>query len=77
MSKDINLQMRKRNMKLFPTYKKIASDYLFYYTIDFLFLTQVKHISPADVVLSASIKSLFGIFLQIPANIVVEFLGKK
>ena len=77
MSKDINLQMRKRNMKLFPTYKKIASDYLFYYTIDFLFLTQVKHISPADVVLSASIKSLFGIFLQIPANIVVEFLGRK
>lgn len=77
MSKDINLQMRKRNMKLFPTYKKIASDYLFYYTIDFLFLTQVKHINPADVVLSASIKSLFGIFLQIPANIVVEFLGRK
>lgn len=32
-------QMRKRNMKLFPTYKKIADDYLFYYTIDFLFLT--------------------------------------
>ncbi len=77
MSKDINLQMRKRNMKLFPTYKKIASDYLFYYTIDFLFLTQVKHISPADVVLSSSLKSLFGIFLQIPANIIVEFLGRK
>lgn len=77
MSKDADLQMRKRNMKLFPTYKKIASDYLFYYTIDFLFLTQIKHISPADVVLSASIKSLFGIFLQIPANIIVEFLGRK
>lgn len=77
MSEDVDIQMRKRNMKLFPTYKKIASDYLFYYTIDFLFLTQVKHISPADVVLSASIKSLFGIFLQIPANIIVEFLGRK
>lgn len=77
MSEDADIQMRKRNMKLFPTYKKIASDYLFYYTIDFLFLTQVKHISPADVVLSASIKSLFGIFLQIPANIIVEFLGRK
>lgn len=77
MSEDVDLQMRKRNMKLFPTYKKIANDYLFYYTIDFLFLTQIKHISPADVVLSASIKSLFGIFLQIPANIVVEFLGRR
>lgn len=77
MSKVEEAQMRKRNMKLFPTYKKIASDYLFYYTIDFLFLTQIKHISPADVVLSASIKSLFGIFLQIPANVIVEFLGRK
>lgn len=77
MPKDEEAQMRKRNMKLFPTYKKIAGDYLFYYTIDFLFLTQVKHISPADVVLATSIKSLFGIFLQMPANIIVEFLGRK
>lgn len=77
MLKDENVQMRKRNMKLFPTYKKIGSDYLFYYTIDFLFLTQIKHISPADVVLATSIKSLFGIFLQIPTNIIIEFLGRK
>lgn len=77
MSKDADIQMRKRNMKLFPTYKKIAWDYLFYYSIDFLFLTQIKHISPADVVLASSIKSLFGIFIQIPANIIVEFLGRK
>lgn len=77
MVKDADVQMRKRNMKLFPTYKKIGTDYLFYYTIDFLFLTQIKHISPADVVLSSSIKSLFGIFLQIPSNIIVEFLGRK
>lgn len=69
--------MRKRNMKLFPTYKKIAGDYLFYYTIDFLFLTQIKNISAANVLLANSLKSLFGIFVQIPANIIVEFLGRK
>lgn len=44
-------QMRKRNMKLFPTYKKLAWDYIFFYTINFLFLTQVKEIPPADIVL--------------------------
>ncbi len=77
MLKDADIQMRKRNMKLFPTYKALASDYLFYYTIDFLFLTQLKHISAADVVLATSIKSLFGIFIQIPANVIVEFLGRK
>lgn len=70
-------RMRKTNMKIYPKYKKLAWDYLFYYTIDFLFLTQVKNLSSADVVLASSVKSLFGIVLQIPANIIVEFLGRK
>ena len=42
--------MRKRNMKLFPFYKRWGWDYLFFYTINFLFLIQVKNISPVDVV---------------------------
>ena len=74
---DTDVQMRKRNMKLFPTYKKLAWDYLFYYSIDFLFLTQIKNISAANVVLANSIKYLFRIFMQIPANIIVEFLGRR
>lgn len=74
---DTDVQMRKRNMKLFPTYKKLAWDYLFYYSIDFLFLTQIKNISAANVVLANSIECLFGIFIQIPANIIVEFLGRR
>lgn len=70
-------RMRKTNMKIFPTYKKMAWDYLFYHSIDFLFLTQIKNISAADVVLLNSIKALCGIFIQIPANVIVEFLGRK
>lgn len=70
-------KMRKRNMKLFPIYKKLAWDYLFYYTIDFLFLTQVKGISASDVVLKGTFYSLFIVILQIPSNIIVEFLGRK
>lgn len=69
--------MSKRNMKLFSMYKSISTDYLFYYTVDFLFLTQIKHLSPADVVFASSLKSLFGIFLQIPANVIIEFLGRR
>lgn len=76
-TREEKIKMRKRNMKLFPIYKRLAWDYLFYYTIDFLFLTQVKNLSAADVVLSNSIKALFGIFLQIPANIIVEYLGRR
>ena len=70
-------KMRKVNMKIFPTYKKLAWDYLFFYTIDFLFLTQIKGISARDVVLKSTFYSLFTILLQIPANIIVEFLGRK
>lgn len=71
------IQMRKRNMKLYPNYTKLACDYLFYYTIDFLFLTQIKHISASDVVLITSIKSIFSILLLVPANMIVEMLGRK
>lgn len=77
MVKDADVQMRKRNMKIFPTYKKLAWDYLFFYTINFLFLTQVKHINPADVVLIDAFYSLFGIMAQIPATFIVQFLGRK
>ena len=76
-AKDETLKMRKRNMKLFPIYKMFGWDFLFFYTIDFLFLTQVKGISAADVVLKTTFFSVFGIIMQIPANIIVEFLGRK
>ena len=76
-AKDEVLKMRKRNMKLFPIYKMLGWDYLFFYTIDFLFLTQIKGISAADVVLKTTFYSIFGMIMQIPANIIVEFLGRR
>ncbi len=69
--------MRKTNMRIFPTYKKLAWDYLFFYTIDFLFLTQIKGISASDVMLKSTFYAFFSIVLQLPANIIVEFLGRK
>ena len=71
------VQMRKRNMKLFPIYKTLGWDYIFFYTTNFLFLTQCKHINPADVVLIDSFYALFGIIMQIPATFVIEYLGRK
>lgn len=76
-TKEETQEMRKRNMKLFPTYKMLAWDLLFYDAIDFLFLTQIKGISASDVVLLFSIQAIFGIFLQIPANIIIDFLGRR
>lgn len=41
-AKEEKQRMRKINMKLFPIHKMLSWDLLFYYTINFLFLTQVK-----------------------------------
>lgn len=69
--------MRKTNMRIFPAYKRLAWNYLFFYTIDFLFLTQIKGISAADVMLKSTFYAFFSIVLQLPANVIVEFLGRK
>ena len=76
-SKEEKQKMRKINMKLFPIHKMLSWDLLFYYTINFLFLTQIKNISASDVVLTDSIYALFVMILQIPINIIIAFLGKK
>lgn len=76
-TKEEKQKMRKRNMKLFPIYKMLSWDLLFYYTINFLFLTQIKNISASEVVLTDSIYALFVMILQIPINIIIAFLGKK
>lgn len=70
-------QIRKRNIKLFPITKSLGWEYLFFTTTNFLFLTQVKNISPANVVLIDSFYALFGIIMQIPAAFVIEYLGRK
>lgn len=77
MPESNKIQMRKRNMKLFPIYKTLSWDYIFFYTINFIFLIQVKNINPADVVLIDSFYYLFTMFSQIPATFIIEFLGRK
>lgn len=77
MEENNKIQMRKRNMKLFPTYKALSWDYLFFYTINFLFLTQIKNINASDVVLIDSFYYLFAMFSQIPATFIIEFLGRR
>lgn len=77
MINDINTQKRKQNMKLYSMYRAISADILFFYAIDFLFLTQVKNISASDVVLKSSFYALFMIILQIPANILIDKMGTR
>lgn len=70
-------QIRKSNMKLYPIYKMIGLDWIFYYGIKILFLTQVKNISPADIVLSGSFYAFCYIIFQVFNTILLEKIGKK
>lgn len=67
----------KINMKLFPIYKMFSWDLLFYYAIIFLFLTQVKNFSPAQVLSAESFYILFKLFAQFICVPFVDNLGKK
>ena len=73
----IILRKKKKNVKIFPIYKTISWDLLFYYPIIFLFLTQVKGFSASQVLFSDSMYTLFNMFWQLPMTWVVSRIGKK
>ena len=70
-------QMRKNNMKLYPIYEMIGLDFLFYYAVQVLFLSQVKNISDANIVLISSLYACCSIIFQVPISIFVDKVGKR
>ena len=68
---------KKRNRKLFVLYKFLANDLLFYYTISFLFLSNVKGLSTAQIVFAESFYPIFKLFFQFPSTITIQKIGKK
>ena len=71
------IEKRKKNVKIFPIYKTVSWDLLFYFPIIFLFLTQVKGLSPSQVLLSDAVYTLSNTFWQIPITRIVDKIGKK
>lgn len=76
MEEKILARKRKNNMRLYPIYKMIGLDWIFYYGVRVLFLTQVKNISPSDIVLSGSVYAFFYIIFQISNSILIDKIGK-
>ena len=64
-------------MRLFPMYRALSMDYLFFYTINFLFMTQVKGLSAAEAVIEDSFYGVFILIFQFPAAIIVDNFGRK
>ncbi len=77
MTDIVLMKKRKNNMKLFPIYQMIGFDFIFYYAIQVLFLTQVKGISDANIVLASSIYAFSSIIVQVPIALFVDKVGKR
>ncbi len=71
------IKRKKKNVKMFPFYRMVSWDFLFYYPIIFLFLTQVKGFDASQVLLADAIYTIASTILQLPLTIVVERIGKK
>jgi len=67
----------KKNVKLFPYYKMLSWDLLFYYSIIYLFLLQVKNISASQILLGDALYRLASCIFQIPSGRIISRLGKK
>ena len=77
MTEDKIRKAKEFNVKLFPFYKMFSWDLLFYYSIIYLFLNQVKGLSTANVLLADSFYPLSKMFFEIPFVTVVDKIGKK
>lgn len=74
----INLVNDKRNnLILYPIYKMVSWDLLFYYAIIFIFLTTTKGYSASEVMFINATYPLFKIIFQIPCTTIVDKIGKK
>ena len=77
MNKTKEIKNKKINTRLYPIYKMISWDLLFYYSIIFLFLTQAKGFSASQVLLGEAFFTASCLVLQIPVGILVDRIGKK
>ena len=68
---------RRQNAKIYPIYKMFSWDLLFFYSIEFLFYTITKNVTPSDVLIINGFYLLFRICMQIPAVAITDFLGKR
>ncbi len=73
----IKLTDKEYNTKLYPIYKAIGMDLLFYYAIIFIFFTEVKCFDPAQVLFLDGLSPIFTMIFNLPATSIVERIGLK
>ena len=71
------VKAKKQNARIYPIYKMFSWDLLFFYSIQYLFLTTTKDINASDILKVNAFYPLFIIIMQLPAAICADFLGRK
>lgn len=72
-----DVENKRINVKLFPIYKMISWDLLFYYSIIFLYLIQVKNLTAPQVLLAEALYNFAIMTFIIPSGKIVDKIGKK
>ena len=73
----LEVTKEERNIKIYPAYKMLSWDLLFYYSINFIFLTQIKGISASNVLFAEACYPVFKIILLIPLTALINKIGKR
>ena len=66
-----------RNIQLYPIYKMVSWDLLFYYCISFLFLKQIKGFDTSQIVFTGAVYPVFKFTSQIPLTNSIHKIGKR
>ena len=77
MEKIKQIQDQKMNARLYPIYKRLSWDLLFYYSIIYLFLLQEKNFSASQILLSEAFFTTSCLLLQIPLGLLIDKLKKR
>ncbi len=71
------IKKKKSNIKIYPIYRALTWDLLFYYSIIYLFFTLEKGMSVLQVFQIEAFYMLFKAIVQIPSTILIEKIGKR
>lgn len=77
MNEEVLEKNKQYNLKLYPIYKSLSWDLLFYYAISFLFLTQTKGFSASEAICIDAFYTLFKLILLIPCNLITNKIGER
>lgn len=70
-------QKKRKNIKLFPIYKMLSWDLLFFYAIIFLYLVQVKKLTASQILLAEAMYNIAIMISLFPSGKIVDKIGKK